>query len=220
MIGIARERGIGAHGLDEREAIEPGHHHVAQDERGRIAPDRGQRRHAIADRLDVPALAQEATRCSRACRRCRRRRRCARAWPSSRGAGALRRVGRCRAQRERFLDIGLGAERRGRASAAGPHAVRGEVGLAAREAHRERRADLRPRCSRGLAAMERTSSWISARPMPEPSWRARAGALDRDESARTARGSSFAGMPVPVSLTSSSNASRRCARRTAIGPRT
>ena len=51
---------VGPQGRHERKAVEAGHHHVAQDERGGRAPDALQRRGAVAHRLHEPALAEEA----------------------------------------------------------------------------------------------------------------------------------------------------------------
>ncbi len=58
--GRRPERSIGAERLDERDTVEPGHHHVAEDQGRRRAPDALEGCGAVADGLDGPPLAQDA----------------------------------------------------------------------------------------------------------------------------------------------------------------
>ena len=52
MIGIPRVRLVGAQRGHELEAVEAGHHHVADDHIGALPPRRRQRRVSVADGFD------------------------------------------------------------------------------------------------------------------------------------------------------------------------
>ena len=92
------------------EAVQRRHHHVGQDQVRRAALGRRQRRLAVADRLDLPAVARGSAGRSRACRRCRRPAGCARAVRRLAGVRRARQHGATASRRPRS-SVGQPAQR-------------------------------------------------------------------------------------------------------------
>ncbi len=189
---------------------------------GGRAAGRLQRRRAVAGGLAPPSARRPAARCSRACRRCRRRpgsararrRRRARARPPT-AAGAI----------HRSASSTNGAAPTAVTAAGVPsvrlrqHTVRRQVRRAQRDPDRERRPlPVRAGDLDGAAVQLDRDPCTSARPMPVPSCvRACAPSTRWNRSKR--RGTSWAGTPIPVSLTVSRAKSASRSSSTAIPPR-
>ena len=105
MTGTSRSAVVGAHAAQQAEAVEPRHHHVGEDQVGRLARGGGQRLRRRRATASTSSAARAAARRSRACRRCRRRagsRRAAVASaPATAGVGAS--ASTRGSQRERLL---------------------------------------------------------------------------------------------------------------------
>jgi hypothetical protein len=58
--GQVPQRAIGADRPQQLQAVEARHHHVGEQQIGRLAPHRGERGHAVADRLDAAGRREQA----------------------------------------------------------------------------------------------------------------------------------------------------------------
>ena len=58
--GDAAQRGVGADRAQQLEAVEPRHHHVGEQQVGRLAPDGVERRQAVGDGFDAAGRGEQA----------------------------------------------------------------------------------------------------------------------------------------------------------------
>ena len=200
MTGTSRSARSARSSAQQAEAVQLRHHHVGQDEVGRLLRGGGRARPAVGDGLDASARLEEPRARTRACPRCRPRRRMrarressVRRGPCPARTAAAARVGQ---PAQRLLDVGVGAGRGRRERSLGRDAGRRADAPCRSGIEDGERAFPRPSGSRRGPSppCSCTSSCTSARPMPEPSCvRARAPSTRWKRSNR--RGSSCAGIP-------------------------
>ena len=193
-----RRRGIGAQRREQPEAVEPRHHHVGEDEIRRVRRAAASAGLAVGDGFDAVVRREQVARRSHACPRCRRRARCARrkssanrvlalgvaassvaSGPSacgSRRAASAAPPARTLARRCRWS--GAAVARRAPAADAPCRTGCARVNVVPRPSSLA--TSIVPPCSL-------TSSWTSARPMPEPSCVRPSRAVDAMEALEQAR---------------------------------